>query len=418
MKNKKSFIKGFIYLCIVFHNYVAMSLAYLLKISESLLLRILVVISIIFSALLFASSYKKMNSSQRRTTFLLFGLYVFIGLSLLLTYAINSFKRNELIITYLLSFFSNSLSAMLLGLSMIDKRRIDNIEKAFPLFSISFSLILLYSASQNIGKSLVFFTGIDYQNSAYFAAYLLAIALMNCMNIEDRAKNQLLIEKKQYCLNLIIAVMCLFVAFMSGGRGGLVVAFFFVLVFLFYNLKPFLYKKLFLLFIIPLITFFIISEVRGGTLLIGLNRLIGFVPNISSDQSSITRLHLYQEALNIWIQNGILFGPGLGSNVFTLSYYSHNFVMDLLVECGLFGLCSFVYIILKAFKKIKDQKKSGYDYRLLLGLLVMALISLSFSRYWVYEPLLWFSVPAIFIISQAQQTYSIVYTHLMRTENA
>ena len=77
------------------------------------------------------------------------------------------------------------------------------------------------------------------------------------------------------------------------------------------------------------------------------------------------------------------------------SGYSHNIVLDVLLQGGFFGLCLFVYVMLKVVKGIYVILRIDPSKTLILPIASLAFTQLLFSGTWLNSSLFWFFVTFI-----------------------
>ena len=98
-------------------------------------------------------------------------------------------------------------------------------------------------------------------------------------------------------------------------------------------------------------------------------------------------------ALELWLQAPIL---GAGTSENELVYYSHNLIIQILLEMGVIGLVLFLSILipplLNFFRSLRIGGRAEWDISAFTGLLVYCLIEAQVSGTYMNLNLLWFSM--------------------------
>lgn len=225
-----------------------------------------------------------------------------------------------------------------------------------------------------------------YQNINYFLGIFLIITFglffsekMIMLKKISKLKNSRLLNSKTLGATLVfekfsvflVGATCLLFMIIIGGRGAFISA----LVICFINLLKFIKdirnKKIYMFFIIFTIflcVFFIVYISNSGFFMF---ERLKVIINIHEDPS--LRLNLFYQAIILFIKSP-LWGSGIGSfadfitrttsltNGSPLGWYPHNFILELLCECGLVGFILFFFPFLMYFKKqITDYKFNFYE---------------------------------------------------------
>ena len=175
----------------------------------------------------------------------------------------------------------------------------------------------------------------------------------------------------------ILMFLSVLASLASGGRGALVVIF----VVSFYMLLDYLKSSKFALFkvgvifalllpvVLYLVSYFEIMETAG----------MGRIMDNMTDSS--TRSGLYSGAINAFLDSP-LWGNGLGSVFGILGIYSHNFVLDFLVEVGLIGTFFILVFLYKTYRKLRKLSKIEPVCMFFLIVFISTIVNHSFSNYW------------------------------------
>lgn len=100
--------------------------------------------------------------------------------------------------------------------------------------------------------------------------------------------------------------------------------------------------------------------------------------NLTTDAA---REYARSVAINSFLRSPIL-GHGIGSVWWEVGFYSHNILLDFLVETGLIGTIIMIVTVCLTLKRLmRDSKYNSFDMFVLLIMLAM-LVTLTFSGYW------------------------------------
>ena len=114
------------------------------------------------------------------------------------------------------------------------------------------------------------------------------------------------------------------------------------------------------------------------------------------------RVKYWRDALNVFGESP-LWGHGVGSIWWTVGFYSHNIVTDLLAETGIIGAGIVLFIIVSCF--VSGIKRSRH-YSLDLFMLIMfagVMTEVSFSGYWISSPKIFLMFGYVFGMSKAER---------------
>lgn len=309
--------------------------------------------------------------------------------------------ENTMYVSEFLCWGASSLPATLSG-AMYSRKSLNDIHKKLPYFIIPLTLIISYVSYTTSGRTSADriaddTTGLNYQSISYYMAQLFGLTTF-CLLINDY-KNKILNKFILYVLLVIQFVTC----FTSGGRGGLVLLIFY---FLFYIYKKTSQQKVNLTSILgiifSLVIFFIIAEQFGLFNTVGYSRLLDTFQEGDANRSILRNL-----ALDSFYNSPIL-GHGTGAIFFEIGTYSHNFLIDILVENGIIGLLIIICFLLYCFTFLKKNKKN-YNTIFITIVFIHALTLNTFSGYWLANHILWFVFGYILSVRKTQlpNNYSI-----------
>lgn len=310
---------------------------------------------------------------------LLFGI-AFYGTS------IFEVSSNSQYNSHFLRWASTCVSFVALGLTL---RRKDDSSFSFlltliPVFTVVLTFVIAKWAISGATDYSQYTTesGLTYQSVSYYMALFLGL---NSYYLLSSWKK----EKSRKLMNILAFITMLFnvlVCFMSGGRGGaiLLLVYLFVLV---YELSSSIkINRLFLIFFFALSAgvFLLLSERFNLTQTAGFSRTFSYLENDN-------RTLLWRECAS-HISESPIFGHGIGSDFYVFGYYSHNIVLDFLLETGIVGTILLFAVFIKVFIELFKQKSVNRCYLLPFMLFLYALVFNCFSGYWVSTQYHWFAL--------------------------
>ena len=211
-------------------------------------------------------------------------------------------------------------------------------ERAIAIVSVLLTFLSFYgvffSNNKTSGGLQRDDSGLLYQNISYYAAY--AIGMTGFLIEEKKLKDG------AYSTVLIFMVVLQFaLCFISGGKGGALLAIIFIFYFLYHKYK---YKIVF--FALPMACIYILTpdfinfiEMRFNLNMIGINRILSLI--YGSTVTDTGRALLWKNAREMFKSSPIL-GHGLGSTFYEMNSYSHHVFTDLLAETGITGTLVFI----------------------------------------------------------------------------
>ena len=283
-------------------------------------------------------------------------------------------------VTYLLCLGSESIPAAYIGALFAKSGNWKALDNMLPYFIIFTTLLMGVVVVNNAVLGVMLKAtnedsgGLNYQTVSYYMAF----AFTYCCYYVFYAKiPKSLINK---CLKVSCSVL-LFLSVLaclaSGGRGALVVIFVITIFVLFNYIKSSkagIFKAILIIaFLIPfaffLVMYFDIMETNG----------MGRIMDNMTDSS--TRDGLYKTAFDAFLSSPI-WGNGLGSVFSFLGIYSHNFILDFLVEAGLAGAIIMLLMLYNNFRKLNTLSKYEPACIFFVLVFISTLINHSFSNYW------------------------------------
>ena len=234
--------------------------------------------------------------------------------------------------------------------------RRDYLQQKLKLISfyvgIAFSVIALICEMSRTTLSAEVY-GLNYQTISYMAAYGMTFAIYVLLNIRQLYKKKI----KRNIAAIICLIMILtdwYTIMFSGGRGGFLVG----IVICPYAFWLFIHqgagkpnynrlqKSVPFLFLVLISLILVIVYVQNSNGAIsGLFRIVNFLKHMNDS----ARSELFNLAWKSFRTSPIV-GHGIGSVFYEVGFYSHNLIMDLLVETGIVGLLVVFSFMWKAYR--------------------------------------------------------------------
>lgn len=265
------------------------------------------------------------------------------------------------------------------------------------IYTLGTVVSLVFSSGLTTGGLMSDRSGLNYQSNSYCAAYAIGLTLYSMGDLVPAGKDASVFRPLMpRPISFLLLCIQFSVLVLSGGRGGLVTAFFLVLFWL-YTQRAIIKTNIRLVFagIIGVAVFIlIVFSFLGNSNLeySGLDRLVSFLDGGGDSNRSILRT----QALNLIAQKP-LFGYGAGSIFFLLNTYSHNIFTDIAVEYGLVGLGIFLLIMfygLAAMGRLIKRDKREYFWAYIF---IMGMSMLLFSSYYLVSVMCVFPVAYCFV---------------------
>ncbi len=256
--------------------------------------------------------------------------------------------------------FLTNILAFLFPLLFFSKIEIKSLLNKFVLVSTPLSIWFIFFILPNI-----------YLNEIYnsVSATYLIVSLYSGMNILMLLLLEVKLFKNSY-INLLFIILNIVVLILSGGRGGLVLAFFVLTIFVFFKLKlklkqlKLILTSILLIILSGFIIVNFISQTKYRELFERSIMRLELLTEFNGFNSGGNSVEVRTEMISFSFEKifhsptSLLFGYGIGS--FSYEYtgidgrgYPHNLVLEILFELGLIGLLIFLTfsgVTLKHFK--------------------------------------------------------------------
>lgn len=271
-----------------------------------------------------------------------------------------------------------------------------------PIVSVIFTVLAFVSTffhtSSTSGGYIDNEFGLNYQTISYAAAYGGALAgfFVNC---HKTVHWPLFFNANIWKVIMLSTIYLDFVIILfAGGRGGLIMFLMQIVLFLYIlsrrrvswkqRLAVVLIFFLTIIFIPVLINYVQSSGFENA----GFERIVEFIRE--NDQSG--RQGLRAKAFESFLEKPV-FGHGIGSVFYEIGHYSHNSVLDVLVETGIIGLIFYVgmlgFVFFRLVKMINKDTVSSLWAVLFLGSFMMSLS----SGYYLAQLPMWWTVTFVIL---------------------
>ena len=268
---------------------------------------------------------------------------------------------------------SDCISACLIGMTLMKLKNYSSIYNFLPLFCIILTLFLARSVLENamyVGQ-MHLENGMNYQSIAYNLALLFGLSFYYTLINKDSTSKIMRIIM-MVCMPLQAVTCC-----MSGGRGGVVL----LVIYLIAMVYMMLYFKR-----ITKIKLVIIAILGGGIFVYVADYFhlwdsVGFIRS-SGLLDDDDRFRLWR---GIWhyVEDNNYIGYGLGGDYYTFGFYTHNILLDFLLETGFLGTIILTYTFVKIYKAIFNQCMNNNIFIILVIISLYGLVMNMFSGYWI-----------------------------------
>lgn len=333
------------------------------------------------AAIAFALMLKDILSRNlsRKNYMQIFSLLVIMLLYYSTHYFYPRGTANSNYMAHFLSFGSLSIPACLIGISLSTHKYNKEILNLLPLFVVIITvtvapLVFLTSVTGNLlrGDDSVF----DYQNASYYLAFCSSYAAFYVLFCKDF--NNSLYGNIAYLAMFVVVFVCAIGCIMGGGRGAFVYLVLIGIYLAYRSLKKkdhFKFGNIVSVAIIMVVLLFLANYFN-------ISESAGFIRVSESLTTDDSRVNLWKKAILAFKESPV-FGNGLGSVWWTVGFYSHNILSDLLSETGITGTIIALVVLFKMYKKLRKlSNRSEFDMFMLI-LYIGCLVYVAFSCYWI-----------------------------------
>ena len=345
---------------------------------------------------LFTSQLSRRNFHQLLALFGLLALYFLTGLLYPHTAIYDNYWAHFLVYGAL------CIPACYVGMKLARGNYSKQFLTLLPYFVIVVSsvvgYIVVFSSRQGVILGRDEDSVFNYQIASYYLSYCFSYCVFYVFLNKEKGKSII--------HNWIIGSILLFLVFycalgsiMGGGRGAFVYLFV-ITIFLMFQIfsrgKGGMRIFNLLLLVGAVVTMTLLANRLNVFNTVGAERVID---TLTTDEY---RVKYWRDALNVFGESP-LWGHGVGSIWWTVGFYSHNIVTDLLAETGIIGAGIVLFIIVSCF--VSGIKRSRH-YSLDLFMLIMfagVMTEVSFSGYWISSPKIFLMFGYVFGMSKAER---------------
>ena len=337
-------------------------------------------------------------NTKTRTVLILLGILVLLYMLTPMFHSGNPPKFQSALLLFMAESIPASYIGARLGSSSISS--LEKIDKLLPYFVIPISIILgIVGLTYARGAMMMIDddSGLGYQSISYFMAYCYAYSAYYVFFSPQKGKRM---HKLFKIIMLPDMFFCALICLVSGGRGAFVFIVFITL-YIIWTLKS-VFKRNFFNFIVIVISLGILFLWVASYFDIWNSRGMQRVSEtLYYDEE---RIVLYKKAADAFLQSPLI-GQGLGSVWFTVGYYSHNILMDMLAETGIVGAIFFVFVLLRTFLTLYKNIRYNSIFILFTIIFLGALIKNSFSGYYLGAYKLFMFCSFVYVLNRFRVTY-------------
>lgn len=274
----------------------------------------------------------------------------------------------------LLRWGADCVSGCLIGMILMKINDYSIIHRFLPLECVALTPFMAF-ATITLGASqgqMHIVGGLNYQTVAYSMAVLFGISFFYTFIYKGIELGKL--KKLIMMVFLLIQAAC---CAMAGGRGGLVLLVVYVCYLSFLMVKNNIVskRKFIVIAIVSVVGFFVVADCLGVFNSSGFERS-------SNSLNNDDRFEVWSEYWK-FIDDYPIFGYGLGGDYFTVGFYSHNMIVDFLLELGIVGLLVMISIFFKTYKKVYFLTKQNPVFIIVMILFIYGMVMNMFSGYWI-----------------------------------
>lgn len=301
-------------------------------------------------------------------------------------------EANSHFVSYFLSYGATSIPACIVGMHMARGNFEPAIIKYLPYFTFVIVAIVGYTVF-NAYLSGVWLSSNDsnlfnYQNGSYYLSFCYSYCFVSVFFKELKIAPD---ARWKWWMMIVLMLICVIGCLAAGGRGAFVylIVITFYLVYRLSQRRGNKHTNSQWLFLIVAISLFLVANSLNVFESSGLGRIIG---TLTEDD---TRKELWRKALNSFYDSPLI-GNGIGSIWWTVGFYSHNMLTDLLSETGIVGTAIVVWALISIFIQLARRSKTSWLDMFVLVVFLGALVQATFSGYWLASPKLFFAYGYVF----------------------
>ena len=274
----------------------------------------------------------------------------------------------------LLRWGADCVSGCLIGMILMKIKDYSIIHRFLPLECVALTPFMAW-ATITLGASqgqMHIIGGLNYQTVAYSMALLFGLSFFYTFIYTGRELGKL--KKLIMLVFLLIQAAC---CAMAGGRGGLVLLVVYVCYLSFLMVKKNIVSKrtFIIIAIVSVVGFLVVADY------VGLFQSSGF----QRSTNTLNNDDRFEVWANYWhyIGDYPFLGYGLGGDYYTVGFYSHNMIIDFLLELGIIGTFIMIRVFYLSYKNIYIRIETNPIFFVILILFLYGLVMNMFSGYWI-----------------------------------
>lgn len=288
-------------------------------------------------------------------------------------------RIGDLFIGVVLRWGADCVPGCLLGITLVKLNDYSVIHKTLPIITTLLTPLMAYTTFYGALQEGLHIAqgGFDYQNMAYYMAFLFCVSFYYAFI----HKGKISIFTK--AILIIFAAIQLVSCFMAGGRGGVVLLVLY-LAYLGYLILSKTNISIIKLVISAIVCVLIVQYIADS---VGLMDSEGFSRSSGLLQDD-DRILMWK---SIWhfVEDNSYIGYGFGGDYFTYGFYTHNIILDFILETGILGAICMIIIFIKMTRRLYSMTFNNDIYIVVFIFYLYGLVMNMFSGYWINTPSHW-----------------------------
>lgn len=345
---------------------------------------------------------KHQKNVARKYVIRAYSMILFVIVCYLVTRLFYTYD-NSLYSSVMIVMLAHFVPCVLMGVGMLgDSKALERIHNALPLFVIVLTIVLVRSImTVELGANLneTFESeSVNYQTLSYYSIYCYGFSLYLFV-YETKSKICRLVY-------LCIAILCVVMCLMAGGRGAFILGVLYTIYFL--KGKISVAGIIITLCVIMALLFTIPSFIDIEVLQYGFGRVFNFFSSSDAIEGDI-RWERWNLAWNAFFRSP-LFGHGIGSVFYEVGMYSHNIFTDMLCEGGIILVVFFSKNLFDFFKVVLGISKTRHQINIIIIMFLSSFVMLCFSGYYLETESLWLTMA--YVLPQVKQSKKLSLHHV------
>lgn len=292
-------------------------------------------------------------------------------------------------------------SSILMGVYVAQHNRYRSFIKSLDIIMIIFTLSAIFSLYSVLSTNMkVNIGGANYQHAGYIFAFAYGINLYFLTSSKKHVRFDVMNTKFSNAMCFMLLFIQIASIFATGARGPILLS----IIYSIYPLKSFIFlrrklliKVLVIVSSLILVIYFWPKLVEYPRFQSSWARAFSYITDEGINLANASgRNIVYYNAINA-IKESLVVGHGVFGAYTYFQGYTHNILLDILIQGGL--ILFFIYVIISTliFQRILKLIKYNKDLLFLMVLLLHPLVMLLFSGTYINNAILWFVIS--FVIS-------------------